>query len=400
MIRLAPLFLLLLMAASCDSNPAGPEPPVTPPVEPPVEPPPEAIVELRGVWLTNVDSDVLLSREGIAEAMQFLADHNFNVVYPVVLNAGRTLYPSPTMAAVTGVEIDARYAGRDPLQELTEEAARHNIAVIPWFEYGFAASFSLDGGPILQARPHWAARDRDGNLLEKNGFEWMNAYHPEVQQFILDLVLEVANGYDIAGIQGDDRLPAQPSEGGYSEFTQNLYRSENGGADPPRGWLDPDWLRWRADKLSDFGQRLYDDVKAVDPDYQVSFSPSIFPWGYRNYLQDWPTWVERGIADQIIPQNYRYDIGAYKATLDTQRADALGLPEEINQLVYPGILMNVGGYVIPWDYLQEAMQYNRDQGYRGEVFFFYEGLRKNNDALADSLSATFYADPAVPPFPF
>ena len=394
MTRLAAALAVLLLAGCSTTEPADPDPPDPP--EP--EPDPVSLVELRGVWLTNVDSDVMLSRAGIAEAMQFLADHHFNVVYPVVLNAGKTLYPSPTMEAVTGVRIDPRYAGRDPLAEIVEEAAKHDIAVIPWFEYGFASSYSLNGGPILAAKPEWAARDRDGNLLTKNGFEWMNAYHPEVQQFVLDLVLEVAEGYDVAGVQGDDRLPAQPSEGGYSDFTKQLYASEHGGQEPTRAYLDPDWLRWRADKLNAFGRRYYEAVKAVDPDLQVSWSPSIYPWGYRNYLQDWPAWADGGYADQIHPQNYRYDLAAYKATLATQEADELGIRSEADTLVYPGVLMNVGGYVIPTDYLMGLMQHNRDKGYRGEVFFFYEGLRKNDDALADTLRKTFYEDKARPPF--
>ena len=50
----------------------------------------------------------------------------------------------------------------------------------------------------------------------------MNAIHPEVQQFLLDMVQEVIRSYDVDGIQGDDRLPAMPSEGGYSRYTIEL----------------------------------------------------------------------------------------------------------------------------------------------------------------------------------
>ncbi|WP_420456018.1 glycoside hydrolase family 10 protein [Rubrivirga sp.] len=357
-------------------------------------PSPAPVVELRGVWLTNVDSDVMLSRGGIAEAMQFLADHHINVVYPVVLNNGATTYPSATMEAVTGVRIDPRYAGRDPLAEIVEEAARHDIAVIPWFEFGFAASHNADGGPVLAARPEWAARDRDGGLLTKNGFEWMNAFHPEVQRFVLDLVLEVARAYDVAGVQGDDRLPANPSEGGYSDVTRALYRAEHGGAEPPADALDPAWLQWRADRLTAFARRLHDEVKALDPTLQVSWSPSVYPWSVENYLQDWPAWA--GVADQILPQVYRYDVEAYRATLATQWAEAVRV--DAHGRLYPGVLMNVGDYVIPAADLLEVMRVNRAQGVGGEVFFFYEGLRKNGDALADTLRATFYARPARRPF--
>lgn len=404
--RLLATSLLMCLLAGCSMtgcSSAGEEE-----VDPP--PPPPSLVELRGVWLTNVDSDVLTSRARIAEAMQFLADHHLNVVYPVVWNAARTLYPSQVMADTFGEDarIDARYAGRDPLRELVEEAGRHGIKVIPWFEYGFAASYNLRGGPILQAKPEWAAKDASGNLLTKNGFEWMNGYHPEVQQFILDLVTEVVRTYDVDGVQGDDRLPAQPSEGGYSEVTQALYRAEHGGADPPTDFRDPAWMEWRADRLTAFGERLYDAVKAEDASLQVSWSPSIFPWGYENYLQDWPEWVANGQVDQVIPQNYRYDLAAYKNTLATQRAENLpdgltgdlDLDASLNAKIYPGVLMNLGvganAYVIPMDYLMGLMEYNRAQGYGGEVFFFYEGLRKNDDAIADTLLKTFYAEPARP----
>ena len=38
----------------------------------------------RGVWVTNVDSKVLDSKESIDEAMEFLAKNGFNVVMPVL----------------------------------------------------------------------------------------------------------------------------------------------------------------------------------------------------------------------------------------------------------------------------------------------------------------------------
>ena len=38
---------------------------------------------VRGVWLTNVASDVLSTRQRIAQAMQLLSDLNFNTVFLV-----------------------------------------------------------------------------------------------------------------------------------------------------------------------------------------------------------------------------------------------------------------------------------------------------------------------------
>lgn len=354
------------------------------------------LTELRGVWLTNVDSKVLDSREGIREAMQFLADHHFNVVFPVVWNAARTIYVSPLMDSVFGTSIDERFAGRDPLAEVIEEAHQRNIAVIPWFEYGFAAAHKKKPRTVFKVKPHWAARDHRGKILTKNGFQWMNAFHPEVQEFMLALVKEVVRKYDVDGIQGDDRLPAIPIEGDYSSYTDSLYRAEHNNNRPPKNFRDKDWQRWRADKLNAFGKRLYHEAKTIKPNLIVSWAPSIFPWAYDEYLQDWPAWLNGGYADLVIPQCYRYELDQYQSTLDEMIPEFLKITPS-DKIIFPGILMNAGDYVMSEDFLLKAVEYNRKKGYQGEVFFFYEGLRKNNDRLAKVLLKNFYQQPAKPP---
>ncbi|MBN1542802.1 family 10 glycosylhydrolase [candidate division KSB1 bacterium] len=343
---------------------------------------------VRGVWLTNVDSRVLDSRESIAEAMQFLADHHFNVVFPVVWNNAYTLYPSAIMDSLFRTPIDPRFAGRDPLAEVIIEAHRHDIAVIPWFEYGFAASHKKNGGRILERYPHWSGRDAEGNLLSKNGFEWMNGWHPEVQDFILGLVEEVVDTYDVDGVQGDDRLPAMPAHGGYAEMSRMLYRAEHKGNDPSDDAAEPTWLRWRAERLNRFAQRLHQQVKATDSTLIVSWAPSIYPWSLEEYLQDWPAWVRGGYADWVHMQVYRYSIADYEKTLRSQHADSVKIGDFSS--AYPGVLINIGDYCIEPDSLVEIVRINRRLGYSGEVFFFYEGLRKNNDALARALLASVY----------
>ena len=353
--------------------------------------------EVRGVWLTNVDSQVLESREAIAEAMDFLADHHFNVVFPVVWNKGYTMYPSAVMDSLFGARIDPIYGSRDPLAELIVEAHARRIAVIPWFEFGFSSSHEKSSKHILEQKPEWAARDQNGNILTKNDFHWMNAYHPDVQRFMRSLVLEVAQNYDVEGVQGDDRLPAQPVEGGYSEYTTQLYREDHRGAFPPRDIHENEWIRWRARRLSDFAKQLADEVRALKPDLIVSWAPSVFPWALQEYLQDWPTWINEGAADLVIPQVYRYSPGEYESTLAQQAPESLGVTREAS-LIVPGILLNLADYVMPESFLDSVLALNRRWGYQGEVYFFYEGLRKNNDQVAVFLLSTYYAEPAVLPF--
>ncbi len=352
------------------------------------------IIETRGVWLTTTDSKVLRSQQSIAEAMDFLAETGFNVVFPVVWTKGATLYPSQVMRQTFGIEIDPLFVGCDRLAEVVTEAHRVGLKVIPWFEYGFASSYNMNGGPLVAKKPEWAARDCNGNLLKKNGFEWLNSLDPQVQDFMLNLILEVAQNYDVDGIQGDDRLPALPTEGGYDQVTVERYRQQFG-KNPPQNSRNPQWLQWRTDILTQFLARLYQSVKAINPNLIVSMAPNLPDWGLQEYLQDSRTWLQRGLVDTFHPQIYRRDFPSYKSIVNKLVNEEL--PGGIQPKLAPGILMKIGSYCITSDDLLRAIEYNRACGISGEVFFFYEGLRENNNALAKVLRKGPYAQSAAFP---
>ncbi len=341
---------------------------------------------IRGVWLTTAASTVFDSNANIVDAMKLLADTGFNTVFPVVWNNGYTLYPSNVLDAHFGVKIKPGYT-RDILQEVIDAATPLGIDVIPWFEYGFMASFEDNGGHILQKKPEWAGKDRNGDTLVKNKFVWMNSLDSEVQDFILNLILEVAQNYQVAGIQGDDHL-AMPSEGGYDDKTKELHRAEFG-ENPPVDRKDRNWLQWRANILTDFMARLYKEVKTINSDLIVSMSPSIYPFGFNEFLQDFPAWIERGIVDIIHPQLYRRNLDDYKALVD-DLVDRVG--DNKASILSPGVLTRSGSYQITSDDLWKSIHYNRRSGCRGEVLFFFESLKLNNNELANFLKSKNYPD--------
>jgi uncharacterized lipoprotein YddW (UPF0748 family) len=320
--------------------------------------------------------------------MEFLADTGFNVVFPVVWSQGVTLYPSQTMWKTFGVEIDSRFLGRDPLQEVVEEARKVGLKVIPWFEYGFASSSNSHGGMLLKQKPEWSAYDYKGNLLQKNGFTWLNALDFQVQKFLLQLFLEVVKNYDIDGVQGDDRFPGFPSEGGYDQLTVNRYFQEFQ-KQPPKNYQDQQWLQWRANILTNVLRNLYEKVKTVKPDLLISMSPNIYDWGLREYLQDYPTWLKEGFVDIIHPQIYRRNFLSYKCILTrlvNEQFNDRTLPK-----LAPGILIKLGKYRISPKDLLRVIELHRQLGINGEVCFFYEGLRENNYQLARVLRNGPYA---------
>ncbi|MBD2234361.1 glycoside hydrolase family 10 protein [Phormidium tenue] len=415
--------------------------------------------ETRGVWLTNVDSQVLFSTESLQAAVTRLADLNFNTLYPVVWNYGHTLYPSATARRELGVSQhlygDLRAPGpasesdgqgpagqRDMMREAIAMGHARGMAVVPWFEFGFMAPANYElyrrhpdwftqkrveptppdpeplaprdstrprDVPKLAASLHtkqaakltpaldvpkagelarekqrtdqWLAQDdflpdpdvvndpgiwMEGNVIPRR---WMNPFHPQVQKFQLELINELVSNYEVDGFQFDDHL-GLPVDFGYDPFTINLYRAEHGGRTPPNDPQDAEWMAWRASKISDFLAEVHKLVKARRPNAVVSISPNPYPFAFTNYLQDWPTWVNRGIVDELVVQVYRSDNNRFMWEMNKPSIQAARRKIPVNI----GILSGLRAAPVKMDFITDQMAAVRDRAYSGMSFFFYESL--------------------------
>lgn len=335
---------------------------------------------IRGTWITNVASEAMRSPEKIRETVVQCKKNGLTDIFVVVWNRGLTMYPSKVVESYIGILQDTFFRGFDPLRIFIEEGHKVGLQVHAWFEFGFSYAYKDSSQRAWLAKyPHWVGRDAAGNLLKKNGFFWWNALHPEVQQFMKQLVLEVVNQYAVDGIQGDDRLPAMPAEGGYDEYTKAFFANAHLGKEPPQNPRETEWLNWKTNQISEFGKSLYKAVKQAKPHCLVTWAPSIYPWSKEQYLQDWPTWLKEGYADFIIPQVYRYKLDAYEQTL---KAIDNQVPEALKKKIFPGILTSLGdGYRADNTMLNSMMQINRNYGYMGEVLFYYETIRESINPL-------------------
>ncbi|MBE9053475.1 glycoside hydrolase family 10 protein [Nostocales cyanobacterium LEGE 11386] len=327
--------------------------------------------ELRGVWLTNIDSDVLFESDRLKNALQRLDELNFNTVYPAVWNWGYTLYPSRVAAKVIGRSLDPEpgLQGRDMLKEIVTEGHKKGLKVIPWFEFGFMApADSL----LAKNRPQWLTSRSDGSKIVKEGIHnrvWLNPFHPEVQKFIQDLIVEIVRNYDIDGIQFDDHF-GLPSELGYDPYTVALYKKEHRGQAPSKDPKNPEWVRWRANKITDFMKRTFAAIKASKKDCIVSVAPNPQRFSYEYYLADWQRWERMGIVEDLVLQIYRDDLKVFTQELEYPEVKAARshIPVSI------GILSGLKNRTVPIEQIKTQVQTVRDRKFAGVSFFFYETL--------------------------
>lgn len=349
---------------------------------------------IQGIWVPDPQyTGVLKSYSNITDFVSLLDSLNFNAIFVVSYAKSQTIYQSevlyrngvyPDMDSTNmlspfmnayGIPIPG--SSGDPVKDLIREAHKHGIKVYFWYEFGFMADVkpvSAKNNPILAKHPDWAGIANDGKIANYNGQDhYFNAFHPEVQQFLIDLITEGIRRYpDIDGIQGDDRMPAMCINSGYDPYTSGKYKQETG-ATPPSDYTDSLWTRWRLDILNDFGKTLYQKAKTEKRGLNISFAPNPYPWSRDNLLQEWPEWVNAGICDLIAVQCYRRDSTSYANTVK-QVQSYIRKPAGKKVLFCPGVLLMVNGKTSDPKVFRQQMRANRALGTDGEILFYNEGL--------------------------
>lgn len=324
--------------------------------------------EIRGVWMTNNDFNTLRDRAKVQNATNQLRQLNFNTIYPVVWNSGYVMYPS-AVAKRTGIQpfVLRGSDGHDILADITAQAHRQGLLVIPWFEFGFMAPPMSE---LMLNHPDWFTQKRDGSqtsLSAAGEVAWLNPFHPEVQKFITDLVLEIVTQYDVDGIQFDDHM-SLPHEFGYDKYTVALYTQETKNNPPPNP-QDPAWVRWRADKITAFMVQLNQAVKAKKPGAIFSVSPNYYDFAYKFHLQDWLNWLRLNIVDELIVQVYRPNLQNFIAKISRPEI------QEAQQKIPTGIGIMAGlrNNPVPIQQIKSQVRATQKRGL-GVAFFYYESL--------------------------
>lgn len=327
--------------------------------------------ELRSVWLTNIDSDVLFERSRLNKALQRLDELNFNTVYPTVWNWGWTLYPSLVAQSVIGRSLDPTpgLQQRDMLKEIVDVGHQKGLTVIPWFEFGFMAPADSQ---LAKRHPQWLTNRVNGTKIVKEGTHdrvWLNPFHPEVQQFIQNLIVEIVRNYNIDGIQFDDHF-GLPSELGYDAYTVALYKKEHNGKAPPREFQNPEWVSWRANKITNYMKRVFTAIKATKKNCIVSIAPNPQRFSYDLFLADWQKWERMGLVEELVVQVYRNDLNVFNSELEYPEVKVARshIPVSI------GILSGLKGRFVPMQQIETQVQSVRDRKFAGVSFFFYETL--------------------------
>lgn len=357
---------------------------------------------VRGVYLPSPShTNSFLSYSKICESIDLLDELNFNCLFVCAWAQTKTAWDSDVLLANTNYSsasqgnMYASYSGGsgDALHDIIEVAHSKGIRVILWFEYGFMHG---NGGvnmsdPLLAKHPDWIGINSKGEYSNYNGTDfYLNAYSPEVQEFMLSLMEEAIEKYpEVDGIQGDDRLPAMPRDSGYDDVTKALYY-EDTGSYPPSNPEDSAWVEWRLDRLNGFARAMSERLRPKKEGLIVCFAPNKYPWCEGVLMQDWPQWIADGAVDLLTVQfyvtvSYEYDV-----------KQALGYVEQntSENILNPAMILKNGDSILMEQILVSELKYNRSVGTCGESQFWFEGLKTDH---VQKVFKAFYPAKAIFP---
>lgn len=325
-----------------------------------------SVAQDRAIWATIWSVN---SPEKIDEIVKTVQQYHFNKVFIQVRYRGDALYfPNRTDTTYENREERSyilKNGDFDPLSYMIEQLKGTDIQVHAWVPIFVITPYDLSKiGPsnLYYAHPEWITVSDNGVKMRSNEHEgaFLDPGIPEVQQYMINVLSDIASNYDIDGIQLDYiRYP--DSIYGYNPLAiANFKLSE-----------EKDFERWKQQQINTFVNKAFIQLKNIKPEMEISAAVFANQKKASNQLsQNWNEWIKDAYIDQVYVMAYNTSNRTFEnvlkdmATLDKSKINVI-LRAWTDNKPYSYHLIN--------DKIELCKKYqNMNMG-----FYSYSGLIKN-----------------------
>lgn len=354
----------------------------------------------RGLWVVR---HALRDAASIDQVIALAREVGADTLFVQVNGRMEAYYESALLPKATNVA-----PGFDPLAHVLARAREAGLQVHAWinaFTAGMLTEVPASADHVLNRRPDWVTVDRNGRSLWD--YSWQEAQAlvparmldpgvPEVQRFVVNVVLEVADKYAVDGIHLDYvRYPSRRF--GYHPESVRRF-AERHGFDPME--LEQNapafaaangrdellrrlalWDDWRRGQVTQLVETLASELRSRGVLFSVAVGADADD-AVTERLQDWPGWMERRLVDAVVVMAYSADTERVEA----QVVKAVDLGERFGVPVYGG----VGAYLLGGDaqLLRRQLAAVREAGAAGAAVFSY-GTLVEQPQLSQGLRAAW-----------
>ncbi|MDB4924834.1 family 10 glycosylhydrolase [Mucilaginibacter sp.] len=370
--------------------------------------------EFRGVWVAtvvNIDwptSTKLTTDQQKQQLTDIFDAHQhtgINAVMFQVRPAADAFYSKskePWSKWLTGKQGQAPAPFYDPLDFAITEAHKRGMELHAWFN-PYRATMDgkfnlLTANHITNLKPEW--------FFTYGGIKLFNPGLPEVRDYIVQVILNVVDNYDVDGIHMDDYF--YPYQIAGQKINDSATFKQYGGD-------FQDIKDWRRDNVNKLIKMLSDSIHKHKPHMKFGVSPfgiwankaqnpegSDTHGGDSNYelYADSRKWIKEGWVDYINPQMYwpiHYRLAAFENLLSWWSNNTYNRHLYVGQAAYR---INERGSLAmrqPAELPNQIKLLRNNPRVQGSVFFSSNSLTSNKLGFTDSLRLTYYKHPALPP---
>lgn len=283
--------------------------------DPPPGPPKH---ELRAVWVATFHNIDWPSAKGLDAATQQLEfttlldrqiQNGMNALFVQIRPSGDAFYQSalaPWSEFLTGTQ--GSPPGYDPLAYMVAQSHQRGMEFHAWMNPFRAISHkrfsSVADNNVALLRPEWC--------FDYGERTYLNPGLPEVRNYLVQVIMEVVNNYDVDGIHFDDYFYPYENPGDPFVGDQETFRRYGGDFQ--------DIHDWRRHNLDLFIRQLSEEINAAKPWVKFGVSP-VGIWrnkrddprgssttssytAYDMLHADVRFWLVKGWIDYVAPQLY------------------------------------------------------------------------------------------------
>lgn len=362
--------------------------------------------ELRGAWIAtvaNIDwpsKRYATSGEKIKELVEIfdsLQKAHINAVFFQVRTECDAFYESsyePWSYWLTGKQGERPSPYFDPLEFAISEAHSRGIELHAWFNPYRAAKdtgdYEMFYKHISITHPEW--------ILNFGRYKMLDPGNPDVQNYIINVIVDVLTRYDIDGIHFDDYFyPYLPKITNEDSLTFVRFN---------RGIINID--NWRRDNINYLIKRIHRIIKEYKPHVKFGVSPFGIVEnkyagtdGFNSYsiiYCDPLTWIKEKSVDYVIPQLY-WEIDHPKAPYSKLLPWWSSVIDDRHLYIglFSSRFMNERALSKGFE-IGEQIKMNRStENVLGSVFFSGRSIFKNQNGFLDSLASNLFKYPALTP---
>lgn len=264
---------------------------------------PESDEEMRGVWVTYMELSMenessktqKAFEDKFTEIAQKCRESGFNTLIVQVRPFCDALYKSsyfPWSHILTGTQ--GENPQYDALQIMCDICKENNLKIHAWIN-PYRVSSNETSNKLSDNNPY--IKNSEIGIKTDNGI-FLDPSNETAQQLISDGVKEIAENYDVDGIQFDDYFyPTEDESFDKKQYEAYIekYSKENSMS------LD----NWRMQNVNTLICKVYRTIKSVDSSVEFGISPQGNIGNNDGLYADVKSWCTcKGFADYICPQIY------------------------------------------------------------------------------------------------